>query len=486
LRRTKPADDAELWQYIREFCGKSIPRTRIVHRKGCRDHLPPFAYVSDMFFDRVGDCLSWACRGGGKTNNAAILTVLEHAHMPGLQTRILGGSEHQSRRTYEEIQPLVNGEFAEFVEGEAGMDRTRFRGGGKVEILSASPTSVLGHHVPRLRLDEVDEFDKKILGQAIGTSMTDTTRGYRGRIEIYSTFHNPYGCMSEQIMHAHASGVKIYQWCIFEVLERCGKEHACNPHSQKQCILWPDCQGVAKRDCDGYVKIADAIRWKALHTKAEWDSFYLCKEPYRGDLFLPDFDSYKGGKHIPDKPIPFNKNFPLYRTFDWGTNGPTVCLWIQRDGDKCYVIDEMRVRGKAASDAARDIKDYHIGKGYGNTNRDFCDPSGMAFILEFKKWGFHPVGTKGHGQSGRLNARNEGWDILRRKLCSGRDEVSLFISPACPTLIRELANLHYPESRAGQPIPEDCAKVDDHGPDALRYALMGLYPNRPWMFISNV
>jgi hypothetical protein len=233
------------------------------------------------------------------------------------------------------------------------------------------------------------------------------------------------------------------------------------------------------------VRIEDAIRWKMQHSKAGWDAFYLCKEPYRGDLFIPDFDAYRGGKHIAQDPIPYKKTLPLYRAFDWGTNGPTVCLWIQTDGPKCFVIDEFRVRGKAASDTARDVKQYHMDHGYGPVNRDFGDPSGTAFILEFRKYGFHVVGSKGSGQYGRINARKEGWDIMRRMILSANDEICLFISPKCATTIREIAGLHYPESRAGQPPPEDCAKVDDHGPDALRYALMGLYPLRPWKFITN-
>ena len=53
------------------------------------------------------DPLVWACRGGGKTLVGAA-TLLDMLFKPGMEIRILGGSQTQSERMYEHFVGLWN------------------------------------------------------------------------------------------------------------------------------------------------------------------------------------------------------------------------------------------------------------------------------------------------------------------------------------------------------------------------------------------
>jgi len=507
LKRRKPQSDEELWWYIKHHCGYEIPRTRIRTRRGCRDHVPPFTVTADAFFDRVGDFLVWACRSGCKTLGAALLTVLEGAHKPGIQCRILGGSKEQSKRMYEHFEPQADRNFRFAVRGDVQRELTRFQGGGMVAILAASATNVLGHHIPRLRLDEIDQFDPDVLQMAYGTSQSmveDSRVKYRGRIEAYSTFHNTYGPMQEELDRATARGTPIYRWCIFEVLEHCGPERECDG-----CVIREDCMGVAKRECNGYYLIDDACRMKQRHSKQRWEAFYLCTRPYTGGLFYGEFDE---DVHVAGERFMFNPKLPLYRGWDWGTKEPTVCLWAQReklpDGrDMFTIVDEHRVRGKSASVAAKLFADHHKehfqnGRVPAQAVRDIGDCTGSVYIAEYRRI-FREQGLAFNFSPGRSSHRRDETsfreschECVRHKLCSGDGRTSILFNRVESILsgtrqdgellqgtVPELKALHYAEKRAGQRPTEDYAKVDDHGADALGYLCVALYPPNEWKFV---
>jgi len=175
LRRTPPSDAKELGMYVETFLGLKTPGRAL-----CAGHDAPLQYLSDAFFERCGDCVVWAPRGGGKTTMAAALTVLESVFRPGCQTRILGGSERQSSYVYEHFARMAEGGYGEAVAGRIGSSGTRFRNGSEVEILTQSMKAVRGVHVPRLRLDEVEEFKEEVLEAALFVPMS--LRGMRGRV----------------------------------------------------------------------------------------------------------------------------------------------------------------------------------------------------------------------------------------------------------------------------------------------------------------
>ena len=465
LRRTRPTDDEELALYVRLWLDLVVPARAV-----CPHHDAPLAYLADAFFDRVGDCVVWAPRGGGKTMLAAALTLLESVFKPGCAVRVLGGSETQSLYLYDYFRRFLEGRFAVADVPVPGAECTRFGNGSEVVVLTQSPTAVRGVHVPRVRLDEVDEFRPEVLEAAL--LVPQSRPGLPARTEMLSTVHRPFGPMSRLVDESAERGLRVYKWCLWEVLECC-RDRSCS-----RCVLSEDCQGRA-RDSAGFLSIDDACARKRMVSPESWQSEMLCLRPSRQGLF---YRAWNEEVHVAPGPLPFRPDRELYRTFDWGVNGPTVCLWVQIDGDgRVYVIDELCQSGLAISDMAANVLDHEKRRGYRNVVRSYCDPSGSGFILEFAKAGIPCSGRREDG--GRINVRQEGFETVRRLLKPDPDgRARLLVSPTCVNTRREFRTYHYPSVRRDGSLDEEPAKVDDHAMDALRYFATGRFPESAWQF----
>jgi hypothetical protein len=442
-----------------------VPRRRI-----CDGHHAPFDYLVHSFIGRGGNCLVWASRGGSKTMLAAALTVMESLFDPRMDTRILGGSLAQSSYMYEYVRRFLAGEALDEEAERSTESRTRLKSGARIEILPQSPRAIRGVHVPRLRLDEVEEFRDDIFQGAL--FLPQTMNGIAARVEMLSTMHRPYGLMSELVDDADAKGLSVFKWCLWEVIETC-RDRSCS-----RCVLTEDCREKAKR-ANGYYAIDDAIAKKRLVSEESWASEMLCLRPSREGLFYKGYDERL---HVPGEPIRFDPMKETYRTFDWGVNGPTVCLWIQVDGDgRVCVIDELYQSGIAVSDMAGNVLAYETSRGYADVIRSYCDPSGASFIKEFEKQGILCQGRREDG--GRLNVRFEGFETVRRFLKSDAfGKPRLLVSPRCVHTRREFRTYHYPRTRDGFNPSEEPSKVDDHAMDALRYFFTSRFMREGWQF----
>ena len=125
LRRTRPSTKTDLKNYVKVFLGIDVP-----HKKICPEHNSPMDYLWHSFsadFSNYSnrhserndplalspaegeesgrrkanaDCIIWANRAGGKTELAAVVTLLDCIFKPNCQVRILGGSGEQAGRMY--------------------------------------------------------------------------------------------------------------------------------------------------------------------------------------------------------------------------------------------------------------------------------------------------------------------------------------------------------------------------------------------------
>ena len=193
LRRSRPVTKQELGNYIKVFLGINVPDGRV-----CCEHNSPMDYlwhsfVADFKAEKKanGDAIVWANRSGGKTELAAIATLLDCVFKPNCQVRILGGSGDQSARMYEYLMGFLSEGFGEFLAGPALKKRCRFVNNSAVEVLTQSSTSVRGQHIHKLRCDEVELFSEEVFSAAKFT--TQSTEGLLAAMETISTMHRPYG-----------------------------------------------------------------------------------------------------------------------------------------------------------------------------------------------------------------------------------------------------------------------------------------------------
>jgi len=458
LKSIRPDTRDGLRDYIKVFLGMQIPDKRI-----CKEHSSPLDYLWHSFsadFNTTAapnaDCIVWANRAGGKTELAAVATLLDSIFKPRCQTRILAGSGDQAGRMYDYLAGFVANGFEQFLKGRVLKTKCRFQNGSAVELLTQSPASVRGQHIQKLRCDEVELFDDKVFAAAKFT--TQSTHGIRAAMELISTMHRPYGLMQQAVSTASQCATPIFKWCVWETIEQCTDRNC------SQCPLWPDCQGKAK-NAAGYLKIDDCITQMRRSSRAGWESEMLCLRPSLENVVFAEFDP---ALHV--RPVDFDPGLPLYRSLDFGFVNPFVCLWIQPDNDgKIRVIDEY-VRTRATIDVhAAEIK-VRTPVREDQLSATFCDPAGAGVnditgtstIRELRQAGI----TTRYRKSGIL----EGIELIRRAIRSGDGSSSLVISPRCRRLIEAMQCYHYRDS--GRSAPTELPFKDgiyDHPIDTLRY-----------------
>ena len=288
-RQTRPQTKDSLRNYIKTFLGIEVPDRRI-----CPEHYSPMDYLWHTFAGDTArpkngtwpaptsaDAVVWANRGGGKTQTAAVATLLDAVFKPRCQIRILGGSGEQSLRMYEYLAAFLQQGCQEGLAEPLRKGKCRFTNGAAVEILKQSATSVRGTHVQKLRCDEVELFRPEVFAAAKFT--TQSTDRIVAAMELISTMHRPYGLMQKEVAAAADRGVPVFKWCVWETIEPC-VGRTCS-----QCRLWGDCQGRAQR-AGGYLKIDDCIAQMCRSSRAGWESEMLCIRPSLENAVFGDLD----------------------------------------------------------------------------------------------------------------------------------------------------------------------------------------------------
>ncbi|MBI9015731.1 MAG: hypothetical protein JEZ07_00585 [Phycisphaerae bacterium] len=329
LRRCRPSSREQVAAYAEAFLGLKLSVNSV-----CKEHNTPLDYLSYSLLNNDNkDIVVWSCRGGGKTQLAAAASLLECVFLPRCQVRILGGSQQQSQRMYEYVQQGLMGGYEEMVDGKITQNICRFVNGSSVQALTQSQSSVRGHHVQRLRCDEVEMFDEDVWQAA--QFVTQSKNNISARLEVLSTMHRPTGLMSKIIKNAQQGDAEIFKWCLFDVIEKCVGR------SCSRCALLADCRGRAKQ-AGGHYKIDDAIAQKRRASKAGWQSEMLCKRPSVQDLVFAEFDA-----DINVGDVAYREGLETYRAIDFGFSNPFACLLIQVDSDGMVFVVDKYVRRRA-------------------------------------------------------------------------------------------------------------------------------------------
>jgi len=469
LRRARPDTKQDLKNYVKVFLGLHVPDKRI-----CSEHNNPMDYlwhtfrelsfvnresigeIRDARYERPAnaDAVVWANRAGGKTELAAVATLLDCIFKPHCQVRILGGSGEQAGRMYEYLMGFLHNGFEQFLAGPALKAKCRFANGSAVEVLTQSATSVRGQHVQKLRCDEVELFDEDVFAAAKFT--TQSTANLTAAMELISTMHRPYGLMQKVVSSAPQFGTPIFKWCIWETIEKC-MDRSCS-----QCPLLSDCQGKAKA-ASGYLKIDDCITQMRRASRAGWEAEMLCKRPSLQNVVFDEFDP---AVHV--QPIDYDPNLPLYRTLDFGFVNPFVCLWIQVDSSGIVRVIDEYVRSRATIDVHAEQMRSRTPVPEEQVAATFCDPAGKSVNDVTGTSVVRELRAMGIVVRSRRSGILEGIELIRRAVRSGDGQSTLVISPRCQRLIEAMQCYHYPESaRAGElPLKDG---VYDHPTDALRY-----------------
>jgi PBSX family phage terminase large subunit len=180
------------------------------------------------------------------------------------------------------------------------------------------------------------------------------------------------------------------------------------------------------------------------------------------------YESFHRDKHMYDpKEIEIPEDWRRIRGIDFGTVHPFVMLWGAIDPDgRLYIYREYFKTQTLIRGHAEHIKKVSGEERYWWTVSDHDAQE----RLEYES---HDIPTQPAQKAVLL-----GIDRVAQRMVDqidGRPRV--MISQDCPELLRQLGTYRWVEMQDGKPYREEPLKVDDDGPDVLRYMIMELDNN---------
>ena len=231
--------------FVKKAWGVSIPDKQV-----CPEHTTPWRAFADAYFARHDMAIWHGSRGfAGKSFLLATLGLTEAVTLKG-DVNILGGSGLQSKRVHEYMAGHWRRKSApkQLLLSDPHKMSTMLVWGNSIQALLASQNSVRGPHIPRLRLDEIDEMALEIFEAAMGQPME--LGGVRPNTVASSTHHNAIGTMTEVLKRAGEKNWPVYKWCYRETLQ---------PH--------------------GWLSPDEIQRKKGVVTSLQWEVEYELGEP---------------------------------------------------------------------------------------------------------------------------------------------------------------------------------------------------------------
>lgn len=200
------------------------------------------------------------------------------------------------------------------------------------------------------------------------------------------------------------------------------------------------------------------------------------------------FTEYNPEVHVVD-PFPIPEHWKKYRSIDYGTKHPTVCLWIAADPNGGYVVyDEwstnkpMLIEDKCKAIIDRQPWDDR----HPSYQFTVADSEDAQQRLEFQNKGIQTVpADKGP------NSVSEGIERVNSLLKVREGDTKIKIFSHCDMLRRQMASYRWADGpklgrNPGKYKPEPY-KMDDDAVDALRYFIYKVHHTvtKPWAAIER-
>lgn len=501
-------DDEVLWWYIWEFLDYKIPRVPTCkfhnpeYDKLDYPHIAPFDYISDVFFERTRSSIVFANRTGGKTKDTAILNHLDMAFKKGCEVGSVGSTLDQADRVYRYFIEFHNHKVLSQLYAKPPIKtKTYYDNGSLLEVLTGTVKGVNSPHPQKARIDEVELVDWEVIQEAM--SMPKSTDDIVAQLTFLSTRKYDNGSFQRLLTESTETGMKVYNWCIWEVLEKC--ERQCKKDSKYgDCPIFDKCNGMAHH-CSGYYKIDDWIDRVKMTNKLVLDAQWFCKRPGTQELVYGEF--YDENVHLIKNEtgesdfIPDSENIIILSGIDFGSSPGHDFVYLKSWCDysdiyraieeseigeeinyrlKFYFFYEYRSGGKTLNHHVFKIKNSLF---YRRNEIIFADPSAKQSRIDL-------VETYDIDTLAAINAVEEGIDAVRDHLevypdyaDGGKEKASIYFiegyfdcdDPELDSTTDEFGKYHYPKSREGKVVRKQPVQIYDHGLDVVRYIVKSAY-----------
>ena len=366
-------------------------------------------------------------------------------------------------------------------------------------------------HPQKARIDEVELMDWEVLQEGLSMSISrDDGLGNEnsvimGQNTFLSTRKYDSGTFQRLLDQADESGMKVFCWCIYEVLEKCTRECE-NDEKYGTCPILDKCKGMAKY-CVGYYKIDDWIDKARMLGKDVLDAQWFNLKPSREAVVYGD--RWDKNVHIITHPetdwedwVPDSDRLAVVSAIDFGSSPghPFVYqkAWVDysdifraiEEADEeskiiyiltFYVFFEYRSGAATMAQHADIIK---TSPSYNDDEIIFADPSAKQSRLDLEN--LYGVNTYG-----AINAVEDGIDRLRKHMEIFTDYsvgggiqkshyylIDGYFHPDNAQLMsthQEFLKYKYAKMLDGKPNKKQPMKMWDHGLDCSRYLVHSTY-----------
>jgi hypothetical protein len=397
LRSDGPQTEKALHAWVKFNIGVDIPQVAV-----CDDHDAPFKLLATAYFEKqaveidgelihVNGILVRANRGGAKTFIVAIIHYLNATYKPGCEGLQFGATEGQGKRCYDNIEDWCYEhdrstgrrleEVKDFILDKPMRSETKWKTGGKVEVVAGSEKAVSGPHPQKAGADEVDQMDDNVWNQSRGMAVAKAATGplppfmkhFNGIIPpqdlVTSTMNSMHGRMNELIEEykddlkaGNIPQFQLIQWCIWETIQEVpscrrvdkakrverlrelgrDEDELCNCHrvvkgktrvknNDGEIDLVPRtleqvCGGKAFRS-RGWKPYIDLVATFKRNTPGTWMLQHECREGIDENNYIQDWSLEEYGIRNYEPRPEFG---PIYMGVDWGGTNPHAVLWIQK------------------------------------------------------------------------------------------------------------------------------------------------------------
>jgi hypothetical protein len=342
MRLAGPNNDDELHKWVVDNLGIDIPRMAV-----CDNHVSPFQFFSDVYFERVSSALVMANRGGSKTFLVAILHIINSLFRPHCESCSVGAIEAQALRCYHHMVKLLEKNEA-LRSGIASMimRETKWKNGSRVEVLPGTMAAVNGPHPQKVHFDEVELADETVFDESRNMSLSGN--GIAAQDIITSTRKGSMGLMQrliDEINDAKSNGnrppYELYSWCVYESAMKVPNCRVANPNHPSPCRCdkivkgrWDNgqhrrfvdvCNGRLVRS-SGWIPLTDLHKTFMADSRDMWESQQECQKPSTEGLVLPRWrvERYGIRGYYPDP-----ANGPIFAGIDFGGTNPHAVVWFQ-------------------------------------------------------------------------------------------------------------------------------------------------------------
>jgi hypothetical protein len=454
----------------------SMPRNKV-----CPHHDPPFDFIYNCFISASKVTLALANRSGGKTMAFAILSCLDSVANDQCESANLGAIKAQAQRCYRYMQGFINNSqvFQGFTKGDPTITKSDFINGSSIEVLVATMSGVNSPHPQKLKMDEIELIAWPIIQEAF--SMVQSKGDVKGVTVLGSTRKFATGPMQKFVDTGEKKGMRIFQWCIWDVMQKWPVDT--NMQQEIQETFKADLPEYVMANADGYYLWEDAMEKYGTLDRDIWDTQWLSKKPDLSALIYSRFDDVKNIEmnfSLTLKEVREGlKQIYVFEDFGNSKDHPDVMLYICVDTETqaVTVFDELYVHSMSSIAMVNEFKKKltEYGLTIGDLSGWVPDHHMLTQVIDRKNMGLpilDQIDDTVVKNPQQLYMIINGIPVVRKFLDDGK----LKITPNCIQLRAEFLSYARKRKPNGE-YADEPEKKYDHGPDAVRYGLINLFPH---------